>query len=408
MDTTLDETKVEILMDEVVEEGVEDVLTEFEDEKLIEILPEEEGASSFIIEEKSVPRKRDRSRRSDAFNNDTVKSSKSSKHPIDKDQQAAERVEQERLMFEMKLLRCDQCHDELDSFKDLQRHMRTDHQIVNAYILCCDRKFGRAYAHNHMKYHQDPDAFKCDECEKVYLSQHKLDKHKTHAHVKPEMVVYNCEHCGKGFVDKWAFHGHQKSHLAPEDRMFKCEHCEYSCNTSTGLVLHVKNWHTRELEHICEVCGKGFTNIYRLRAHMKRSHEEIATEQCDLCHKFYFNVRLHKERMHFNTEEVRCELCPYQGTKLKMIVHRNRFHREPEELQCPKCDKVYKTKRSLKEHLNGHLGIKLQCHFCAVMSTSSGNWHNHMTQKHPEEYAKQKADRLATQFTKARVKNKKC
>lgn len=364
---------------------------------------EEEVEIEIAIEEQEeelpskVPAKRGRKRKTTA----AAPQPKKTKNLVE--------TEQENLMRQMGLLRCHICKEvEAESFKGLLRHMRSDHKLENPYIVCCERRFGRAYGLCHMQYHQDKEAFKCGECGKLYLSQHKLDAHKKTVHVQPEMVQYQCESCERGFLERWAFVAHQKTHVPPEERSLRCTLCPFACHTQQKLEIHTKTNHTRELEIICEVCGHGFAHKYALSSHMKKSHAEATTEQCDICHKFYFNLHKHKLRVHEATEKIQCQLCVHQCTPPNMQKHMHKFHSgKTEVLTCHLCGKEYRTKRSLKEHVNGyHLGIRFDCQFCEVRSTSSGNWYNHMMQKHREEYEQQKAERKATQFSQARVKNK--
>lgn len=320
----------------------------------------------------------------------------------------SERLQQENLMREMKLLICSICGTESESFKSFQSHMRGKHKMTNASIMCCNRKFGRAYALNHIKYHLDKDAFKCPQCDKRFLAQYKLDFHVTNSHVRPEMVQFSCEVCGKGYVDKWLFSVHQKTHLSTEERPFKCKLCSFASNSAMGVKLHVATAHSAQRDHTCEVCGKSFPNPYRLSSHTKRSHQEAITKQCEICHKFFFNLPIHMRRMHTDTEKVKCEHCDYRCNRINMNKHVFKYHTgERPRLTCHICAKEYKTKRSLKEHINGHMGIRFKCDFCSLESTTSGNYYNHVTQKHPVEYEQLKAERRAAKCSQARVKNAK-
>lgn len=204
---------------------------------------------------------------------------------------------------------------------------------------------------------------------------------------------------------------HQKRHDAGWDGKepeFKCTKCEeFVGQTKKELARHVTSVHNSNRLHVCHICGKDYTMFFYLKEHIRTAHEEARTEQCEICSKFFFRLKQHKRRMHIETEMLQCTICPMQCSKANMKVHMRRQHGPKEKLNCHLCGKEYKTKRSLKEHIDGHAGKRIPCDFCSLQSTSSGNWYNHMMQKHAVEYAALKAERKVQRYTQARVKNSK-
>ncbi|CAK9303358.1 unnamed protein product [Gordionus sp. m RMFG-2023] len=107
-----------------------------------------------------------------------------------------------------------------------------------------------------------------------------------------------------------------------------CPKCNLYFGSKTQLDKHLA-LHS-PVSQTCEVCGKVFANIYRLQRHMI-SHNESA-----ILRKF----------------------------------------------QCNQCEKAFKFKHHLKEHLRIHSGEKpFQCNICYKRFSHSGSYSSHMTSK---------------------------
>lgn len=318
-----------------------------------------------------------------------------------------ERLILEHKLREMGLLNCQLCSEETDSFLGLMRHHRTAHKINNPSINCCQRHFGRASLLSHMKYHLDPDAFKCDECDRVFLAKYKLDVHKLLAHIRPDQVKYSCELCGKGFGRLDHMKRHRQAHGPAEEGEFKCQHCDYKSNFAGGLTNHTKFHHEKVLDFVCEVCGKGCLCKAQLERHIQRHHTKQQSEECEICHKFFFDMPCHMRRAHRVLPEVeddllKCELCDYKAARSKIKAHVRACHSGPH--LCRICGVEYKSRVGLRDHMESHRGITYNCYFCPLELTTRSNLYNHVSRKHPVEFTERKAKRHADRYA-PKVKN---
>lgn len=115
-------------------------------------------------------------------------------------------------------------------------------------------------------------------------------------------------------------------------RTFKC------------LKSHLMNDHdNKKIEtpntHMCEVCGRGFSNRHKLAAHALTHLDRKLTEvQCDICGKWVKNQNTLREHKYTHIE------CPQK---------------------CPHCGKIKKNGRTLQQHISGaHPLRRHQCTFC--------------------------------------------
>lgn len=145
----------------------------------------------------------------------------------------------------------------------------------------------------------------------------------------------------------------------------------------------------------CHICGKNFTNSLALNSHVKYCENGGPTwKECDICNKFFACVKSHKEKVHVEqVPVVECSVCKKMVKAHYLKRHMELNHSAPDpKLKCTICDRQFKGTTSLKCHMAIHQGIRFQCYFCSETYGAKSNRSKHLLKKHPEEWAKYKAD----------------
>jgi len=109
--------------------------------------------------------------------------------------------------------------------------------------------------------------FKCQECNRNFASEEKLEKHGK-AHV--EGGAFPCGKCSKSFLTKKRLKKHMKAHMEFTNN---CDVCEKSFQNMGTLALH-RNIHLDQKPFKCGTCGKDFSQKGNLKTHMLKHHGE--------------------------------------------------------------------------------------------------------------------------------------
>ena len=161
---------------------------------------------------------------------------------------------------------------------------------------------------------------KCDLCEveEVFKSQISLVEHKNMEHGR-----YSCEFCGIKFYEK----SYLSNHILSKHKIcekYCCgqhfdEYSQYSlhrsqvhkkmgqcpeCNKTLLVIkmnVHFKMAHSKVKDFICNICGLGFAEAFRLRRHIRTTHDGIRPFPCEVCSyraSSITNLNLHRYKMH--------------------------------------------------------------------------------------------------------------
>lgn len=134
------------------------------------------------------------------------------------------RKEHDKTIAEYFKIFCSICQIPADNFIALRKHFREEHK-KRGFVICCKKKiFTRPILVDHIRFHLDPNFFKCNLCGKVYSDRCTLESHtKTHEDGQQERN-HTCDTCGKSFVGSAQLETHKLIH-APDYEKFSCSEC---------------------------------------------------------------------------------------------------------------------------------------------------------------------------------------
>ncbi|XP_035788072.1 transcription factor grauzone-like [Anopheles albimanus] len=133
-----------------------------------------------------------------------------------------------------------------------------------------------------------------------------------------------------------------------------CKICNTTHKNHKSLKMHMSNYHrtSDELTFKCPKCWQEFATKYLLRMHLPLH----STVKCLHCGKVLLSksVKSHMAKMH-NPGKYTCAVCGIKfRTKRTLWVHKNNVHMEFETFKCEFCDKQFKRKVSLRDHMASH------------------------------------------------------
>nr|XP_015834144.1 PREDICTED: zinc finger protein 627 isoform X28 [Tribolium castaneum] len=238
---------------------------------------------------------------------------------------------------------------------EVRVHIRNRHEESSSLIKClfCDfssKTKGGIRAHT-ISHHTREFPFKCDLCDKGFLSKTLLTRHKESDHEGLRLI---CEVCSTIFKDLYAFQRHVARHN-PDHVVTKytCKECSKVLGSLVGLRKHMKT-HTDQGENICDVCGKNFASSCGLKAH---------------------------RRQHTGEKNYICEVCAKAFTKKQTLDMHRRVHTKEKPYKCVECDKAFSQKTSLNIHVRTHTGDRpYECDHCEKRFISRTALNSHKCQ----------------------------
>ena len=163
-----------------------------------------------------------------------------------------------------------------------------------------------------------------------------------------------CDFCPEKFDNKSAFQVHEKLHSSAE---LVCYVCEKKYLDRYSLRYHLRT-HGIGLQIRCELCGKNFTKQSRLQSHIDSIHKDIRKFSCPHCDKA-FKAKPHLENhllQHTGGRPWQCKECGDSFRhKLSMISHM-RTHSDCRPYVCDTCGKSFRDNSTLKAHSRVHSG----------------------------------------------------
>ena len=200
---------------------------------------------------------------------------------------------------------CPHCGKVFANFMLLRQHIKRSCggiQYEEAQCEHCGKEFKNPFnLWNHVnRWHSGKvkSHYVCNTCGKILSSENSLNAHHEAVHGIRELTV-KCELCGKLLVDKAALKGHMLTHAEKET----CPMCGYKTQ-SHRMKIHHMRVHTKDEDKKfqCQDCGKGFIdkrslNIHRINVHLKTKPYNCRYG-CEISYNDSSNRNAHEKRTH--------------------------------------------------------------------------------------------------------------
>ncbi|XP_065085410.1 transcription factor grauzone-like isoform X2 [Ochlerotatus camptorhynchus] len=288
---------------------------------------------------------------------------------------------------------CEQCGEDSETFTLFLKHALEAHGNKSAFVSCCGKRYyKKVRLHQHVQAINNPDAFRCELCQKNYGDAEGIKRHMKEFHTSEAEKMFKCERCDKSFVMEYKYKRHMQDHEDWDSQSCKCEHCGKIYKSRHILKNHIKLNHTDPTSYICDICAKGF-HLKSLFLQHKMEHEAPAElkVQCQVCSRWLKNRESWRRHMHQHRgTDAKCDICghisPHQRA-LKGHIRRQHSNQKP-EFACTYCPKTFSKSITLKEHVAAvHTGVVLySCPFCLKAFNSHANMHSHKKKMHPHEW----------------------
>uniref|UniRef100_A0A1B0CLJ1 Putative transcription factor grauzone-like protein n=1 Tax=Lutzomyia longipalpis TaxID=7200 RepID=A0A1B0CLJ1_LUTLO len=306
-------------------------------------------------------------------------------------------------------MECELCHVHYVRFADLQKHFRIEH-LRRGYVVCCGKKLNSPKKLQiHMNNHKSPSKHECTLCQKNYKSEDTLLMHKKLQHTPMEERKFSCDICQRRFALVGALRRHMIVHVEKEDKKHVCKTCGQAFALANMLVSHIRRVHENACISICDICAKVYRDKFLFKKHMMEHRNELKPNvPCPVCGKL-FTYRLAMKRhlrRHNTSGSLECHICRHVSANQQALrEHIKLNHMERKLYECSLCEKIFKKRENLKEHMASHTGKFLyECAYCAKQFNNSSNYYSHKQKVHPVEWQAEREKRLAAQpYQKAAV-----
>ncbi|XP_071948877.1 uncharacterized protein [Antedon mediterranea] len=245
---------------------------------------------------------------------------------------------------------CENCGEKFQDQSTLKKHLRSKHKQKKSYECeYCAKTFSNNYnLKRHTRIHTEKNDVKLTDETKSQISKIHLLKQDTEKR-------FECENCGKSFVNGSSLKKHMRIHTG--ETPYQCDDCGKMFSYSNTLKIHLRI-HTGEKPYECKDCGQKFREQSTMKKHFRSKHTNERPHECEYCAKSFSHSYSLKMHMRIHTGE------NLNVTKFK----RNKRLRKPnaeKRYQCEHCGKKFADNGGLKTHLRMHNGeLPFVCEYC--------------------------------------------
>ncbi len=243
---------------------------------------------------------------------------------------------------------------------------------------------------------RDGSAFVCEECQIIFETLFRFEKHKRNKH--PSLAK--------------SLNSEEKPDHCAGSKTLKCHKCEMTFKKPSELQRHLFHVHNERDKNamVCEMCNLVFTTRYGFQCHKKR-HESPSGFQCLFCKEGFPDLNTKKkhegnctQKSNYykqkiplkNLEQTISTVCTHckkdHGRVKNLLRHLYVMHNEilPNTFVCKKCKMVFTSLQGLERHkLRHESGSGFICVECNLVFPDYQARHKHKNKMHRATYCKQ-------------------
>ena len=205
----------------------------------------------------------------------------------------------------------------------------------------CGKLITMKFKEKHMWTHTNDYPFKCDSCNRGYMCQAMLDKHRQ-IH-RANYTRPTCDYCSRQYPNKYKLTQHMlRQHLEGYviPIQFRCEECDRGFHTRGTYDAHLRR-HRNEKPYQCAICGLAFVSVPSLNSHRRRHLEKPF--ECNACgRKFLKEHQLYEHKLtHSGLKAFECQICQKTFASKKVLGNHKRLHDAEKRYKCKVCGQKF-------------------------------------------------------------------
>jgi KRAB domain-containing zinc finger protein len=299
---------------------------------------------------------------------------------------------------------CEKCTKEFVQRKAFRYHLQTAHTDLKTF-KCSQCSFMTKTASllsiHTQRIHDKILPHMCPDCGNRFFSATQLTQHRKNIHQKPNeqpklKTEFNCDKCDASFDLKTVLTKHRQClHGIEPRRDHICEECGKPFSQESGLKTHIKYEHPSDedlnkVECICLVCKAEFVTSRDLKLHQIDQHDKLESKECDRCDTRWTSCETLKKHIAETHKMIvfPCELCDKTFSKnYSKNAHIKEVHQRLDEFPCEHCPKVFVHPNRLMLHvksIHGN-GGDFKCDFCNYRAVLKSRLAKHVQGSHIKE-----------------------
>lgn len=194
----------------------------------------------------------------------------------------------------------------------------------------------------------NPTAVECLECRQTFRTFGHLLIHTKRCHKGNSEAL--CETCGKYFENGIELKKHNNA--IHDKKSVICSLCGFNVENFTRMRTHMQRFHNKMYK--CFYCNEMLPNHYKRSRHMLEVHkmkEKVKCPECDLSFVYRSTMLRHVRESHRRERNEICPLCGFQAFGKGRLTAHMKKHSDEREFGCNLCDKAFKTKKNLNQHI---------------------------------------------------------